>query len=50
MSFANVILYSAVLPSYNNKEKDVNGKPQEVIRADDPKNSKRVKDIIAGLD
>ena len=49
MSWVNVIMYSAVLPSYNS-DNEKKGKQQEVIKADDPKNNKRVKDIIDNLD
>ena len=48
MSWVNLIMYSAVLPSYDSK-RDKNGKKQDVIKADDPKNRQRVKDIIDSL-
>ena len=39
MSYANVIMYSAVLPSYDPKKKDKkSGEPQKVIKDDEPAN------------
>lgn len=50
ISYANMILYGATLPSYGDikkdKKKDKNG--DEIIRADDPKNKELVKAIIHG--
>ncbi len=47
MSYANLNLYSASLPTYRKPDKD--GKRDgkgETIRADDPKNRDRVRDFI----
>lgn len=41
MSYANMIMYGSVLPSYNNKPVTKDGK-QEVINADDPKNIDKI--------
>jgi len=44
MSYANVIMYSAVIPSYDSDtETKDNG---EVINADDPKNREKVRNIL----
>lgn len=42
MSYANIILYGATLPSYRNGKK----KDEESIRADDPKNTDKLKAMI----
>lgn len=47
MSYANVLLYGAVLPSYDN-EKTEEGKSEEVIKADDPANRDKVRNILFG--
>ncbi|WP_320980051.1 hypothetical protein [Bacteroides sp.] len=47
MSYANMIMYGAVLPSYtSNKDKGKSGQEQEIIKVDDPKNRDRVKKIF----
>lgn len=51
MSYANMILYSSVLPSYQSKKsKDSGkkGKDEDVIDADDPKNKELVKNALFG--
>jgi hypothetical protein len=48
MSYANVILYGASLPTYQSKRK--NEKTHETIKADDPRNKKRVSDFINSID
>lgn len=51
MSYVNMIMYGAVIPSYNGKRgKGKDGKPQEVIKADDPRNRARVKQIFDQFD
>ena len=45
MSYANLIMYNAVLPSYDTESKD---KKEEVINADDPRNREAVRKIING--
>lgn len=48
ISYANMVLMGATLPSYGGKkeEKDKNG--NDIIRADDPKNKDLVKAVIKG--
>lgn len=51
MSYVNVIMYGAVLPSYHSKKDgskgiDRNGKEQEIVKADDPKNRERVRKFL----
>ncbi len=43
MSYANMVMYSAVLPSYDSKKDrgSETGK-QDIIKADDPRNSEKV--------
>lgn len=41
ISYANIIMMGATLPSYNSK-RDKNKHNQEVIMADDPRNKDRV--------
>jgi len=44
MSYANVVMYSAVIPSY---DYDTGTKDKgEVINADDPKNREKVRNIL----
>lgn len=51
MSYPNLILYNAVLPSYNTKDKsDDSGSGQEVIKADDPRNKERVKQFFDSIE
>lgn len=51
MSYANVIMYSAVLPSYDPKKKDKkSGEPQKVIKADDPGNRDKVREFFETCD
>ena len=49
MSYANVIMYSAVLPSYNSKKKN-GAANQKVIKADDPKNRDKVREFFENCD
>ena len=49
MSYANVIMYSAVLPSYNSKKKDGDTN-QKVIKADDPRNKEEVRKFFETCD
>ncbi len=49
ISYENFLLYSAAIPSYGGKKKtNKEGKSNEVIKADDPKNKDLVKAIING--
>jgi hypothetical protein len=44
LSYANILLYSAVLPSYDtDREKS---KDSDTIRADDPENKEKVRKIL----
>lgn len=53
VSYANVILYGAVLPSYNSRKKedsrkgiDKDGKPHKVVKADDPRNAEKIRKYL----
>lgn len=47
MSFANVQMYNAVLPTYDSEsKKDKKKKDNDIIWADDPKNKAKVDDFI----
>jgi hypothetical protein len=46
MSFVNIIMYSAVLPSYHSADE----KSSKVIQADDPRNAEQVRKILFGSD
>lgn len=51
MSYANLILYGATLPSYN-KKKDNKGRKtndDETINADDPRNNERIIALISEM-
>ena len=48
LSFANLTMYSAVIPSYTPKDDKGKGK-QEKIKADDPRNRQRVSDLLASF-
>ena len=53
MSYANMIMYGAVLPSYKGRDKDGNGKDskqQEEIKVDDPRNRERARQILESLE
>lgn len=51
MSYANVIMYSSVLPSYDGKKKDKKGgEPQKLIKADDPANREEVRKFFETCD
>ena len=45
MSYANISLYSSVLPSYDD---ETDKKGEKVIKADDPRNKDLVKSILFG--
>ena len=42
MSYANVIMYGSVLPSYNSEKE----KKEDNINADDPKNKDKIRNIL----
>lgn len=50
LSYANMILYSAVIPSYKSRDKKDGGgdgkKKQEEIKADDPSNKEKVRKFL----
>lgn len=49
MSYANMMLYSASLPSYSNYKKEKGeGSSDEVVKADDPTNRANVLAILNG--
>lgn len=48
MSYANLILYGAVIPSY--KPKDKTGKHKNVIKADDPRNRDKVRKFLESIE
>lgn len=51
LSYVNVIMYSATLPSYESKRgKNSPDKKQEVVKADDPRNRERVRQIFDSFD
>ena len=50
MSYANMIMFGEVIPSYNSKKKGKGGKEQEIIKVDDPQNRERVKEIFDQFD
>lgn len=47
MSFANLMLYNSVLPSYDGA-KNAEKPKQEVVNADDPRNREMVKKALRG--
>lgn len=50
LSYPNLILYNAVLPSYNPKTKSGSDNWREVIKADDPRNKERVKQFFDSIE
>lgn len=51
LSYVNVIMYSATLPSYERKrDKNSPDKKQDVVKADDPRNRERVRQIFDSFD
>ncbi len=52
MSYVNMIMYGAVLPSYRSrKDSDKGGKSeQDIIRADDPANRDRVRRFLDSIE
>lgn len=46
-----MIMYGAVLPSYNGRRNDKQGdRQQEVVKADDPRNRDKVRKILEQYD
>lgn len=54
MSYVNLIMYGAVIPSYKGSDKKNGSKAideeQEVIQMDDPRNKERIKQIFETFD
>lgn len=55
MSYVNLIMYGAVIPSYNKDRNKKGGaekfdKEQEIIMMDDPNNRERIKQIFDSFD
>lgn len=48
MSYVNLIMFNAVLPSYDTKKYDKKNGREEVINASDPKNKDKVHKIMFG--
>lgn len=48
MSYANIIMYSACLPSYTSGKDKKGNDDDEVINADDPRNRDKVRQILFG--
>lgn len=50
MSYTNVIMYGAVLPSYRNGSKGNQQDAQKIIKADDPRNSSKVRQFLDNIE
>lgn len=53
ISYVNLIMYGAVLPSYESMKRKGKGNPdkeQEVVKADDPANRAKVREILNSFD
>lgn len=51
MSYVNMVMYGAVIPSYNGKHRKGGGKGgQERIKADDPRNRAKVRKLLDSFD
>ncbi len=48
LSYTNMVMYSAVLPSYNKKDKKT--EKQKTIEADDPQNRQAVRKFLENVD
>lgn len=52
VSYSNIMMYCATLPTYNSKSSDKDdkrsGSKQKTVQADDPKNRELVRAIIGG--
>jgi hypothetical protein len=48
MSYANVIMYGSVLPSYDSRKDKAGKHEKNVINADNPKNRDAVRKILFG--
>ena len=51
MSYVNVIMYSAVLPSYKTKDEREGRKgKQKVVNADDPRNREQIRHFLDSIE
>lgn len=53
MSYANLVLYGASLPTYSSSKGDKNkgrSRDEEIIKADDPRNNDRVQAFLDAVD
>lgn len=51
MSYVNVIMYSAVLPSYKPKEeREKRQKKQKVVNVDNPNNRDKVRQLLDSIE
>ena len=49
LSYANLILLGATLPSYDSEKHKASHKNEEVIKADDPRNKEKVKQFFKSV-
>lgn len=49
MSYVNMIMYSAVLPSYSSKKASDNS-DKDIVKADDPNNRDKVRKFLETID
>lgn len=51
LSYVNMIMYGAVLPSYrNHKDRDKGENKEDIIRADDPANRDKVRRFLDSIE
>lgn len=50
ISYTNMIMFSAVLPTYDRKTDGKKDKEQDIIKADDPKNRDKVREFFENCD
>ena len=50
MSYVNVIMYGAVLPSYNRSKNTGSKEEEDVVKADDPNNRERVRKFLDSIE
>lgn len=51
MSYANLVLYGASLPTYSSSKNDKSkSRDRDVIKADDPRNNDRVQAFLDAVD
>ena len=49
LSYANLILLGATLPSYDSEKHKTSHKNEEVIRAEDPRNKEKVRQFFKSV-